>query len=82
MVRDVRDAPEENPEVELVAVPVVAAHEAAVAPMVSSQREIAHLEKKELTKMVMTLEATAKQPMAETRERELAAHEEVLMEKK
>ena len=81
-VRDARDAPEEDPEVELVAVPVVAAHEAAVALMESSQREIAHLEKKEPTKMVMTLGATAKQPMAETRERELVAHEEVLTEKR
>ena len=80
-VRDARDAPEEDPEVELVVVPVVAAHEAAVATMESSQR-IAHLEKKEPTKMVMTLEATEKQPMVETRERELAAHEEVLTEKK
>ena len=81
-VRDARDAPEEDLEVELVAVPVVAAHEAAVALMESSQREIAHLEKKEPTKMVMTLEATAKQLMAETRERELAAHEEALTVKK
>lgn len=41
-----------------------------------------HLEKKEPTKMVMTLEAMEKQLMAATRERELADQEEVLTVKK
>ena len=81
-VRDARDAAEEDPEVELVAVPEEAAHEAAVATTESSQREIAHLRKKEPTTMVLTLEAMAKQLTEEAREREPADPEEVLMEKK
>jgi len=84
--KDARDAPQENQEVELVVVTVAAVAElagAAVAPMpLSSQREIAQLEKKEPTTMAMTLKATAKQLMAKTREKEFVSLEQQEKEKK
>jgi len=82
-VRAARDAPEEDQEVELVAVLAVATHEAAAVPItLSSRREIAHLEKREPTTMVTIQEATVTQLMAEARENESAAPAEVKDKKK
>ena len=73
MERYVKDAPDADQEVALVAVVVEAVVEAAVELTVPMRpREVAHQEKKEPMMMVMQRRVMVKRPMEEIREEEIA----------